>query len=549
MDYIKKHAFKIVLLLILLFSSVSCIYTIYNYKSTANSQISFQGNHHGNFQGNLQNAPRNNTSGNPQGNSQNTPGNKPSDNSQGNSQNSPRQPGQNMPGSNGFQKSGGPSPNNQMRSQGSTSGNYSYAFIAYALLFIAVSILAYYLFMYKKISIKQGHIKFLLITLLASAFLLRISLSALIQGHPGDINIFKGWASSAAKSLTQFYSNSRSSDYPPLYIYILSFAGKIGNISLMAKYYTLLLKMPSILADIAASFFIYKIARKRFSSEISILLSAFYAYNPAIFINSTLWGQVDSLFALIVAASVYLLSEKKIVFSTILFTAAVFMKPQGIIFLPVLFFELVREKNWKLFVKAAVTALIAAVIIILPFSINKSPLWIISLYKSTISEYPYASLNAYNFFGLIGANYVKDTSTLFIFSYHTWGMIFIVLITLFSWYIYIRKNDSTAAAASALVLIAGVFTFSVGMHERYLLPAVILSILAFIYLRDKRILLLALGFSSTVYINTHMVLFQALNGNMNSVSYNPVMIITSLINILLFVYLAKIVFDYTKTPW
>lgn len=524
MELIKKHAFKIVLLLILLFSSVLCIYTIYNYKSTANNQINFQGH------------------------SGNAPGNKPSDNSQDNSQNSPRQPGQNMPGGNGFQKSGMPSPNNQMRSQGSTSGNYSYAFIAYALLFIAVSILAYYLFMHKKISIKQDHIKFLLITLLASSFLLRISLSALIQGHPGDINIFKGWASSAAKSLTQFYSNSRSSDYPPLYIYILSLAGKIGNISIMTKYYTLLLKLPSILADIAASFFIYKIARKRFSSEISILLSAFYAYNPAIFINSTLWGQVDTLFALIVAASVYLLSEKKIVFSTILFTAAALMKPQGIIFLPVLFFELVRQKNWKLFVKTTVTALIAAVIIILPFSINKSPLWIINLYKSTISEYPYASLNAYNFFGLIGANYVKDTSTLFIFSYHTWGMIFIVLITLFSWYIYIRKNDSTAAAASALVLIAGVFTFSVGMHERYLLPAVILSILAFIYLRDKRILLLALGFSSTVYINTHMVLFQALSGNMNSVSYNPVMIITSLINIILFVYLAKIVFDNTKIP-
>lgn len=185
-------------------------------------------------------------------------------------------------------------------------------------------------------------------------------------------------------------------------------------------------------------------------------------------------------------------------------------------------------------------------IIILPFSINKNPLWIISLYTGTVSEYPYASMNAFNFFGLIGANYANYNSTLFVFSYHTWGMIFIVLTTLLSWYIYIRANDSIAASASALILIAGVFTFSVGMHERYLLPAVILAIIAFIYLEDKRILLLIAGFTFTVYANTHIVLFQALSGSTNSVTYGPVLVITSLLNIILFICIIKIMLDIVK---
>jgi Gpi18-like mannosyltransferase len=49
-----------------------------------------------------------------------------------------------------------------------------------------------------------------------------------------------------------------------------------------------------------------------------MLISAFYIFNPAVFINSTLWGQVDSLFTLIVVTTIYLLTEKKLCFSTVI---------------------------------------------------------------------------------------------------------------------------------------------------------------------------------------------------------------------------------------
>lgn len=118
-------------------------------------------------------------------------------------------------------------------------------------------------------------------------------------------------------------------------------------------------------------------------------------------------------------------------------------------------------------------------------------------------------------------------------------MIFIVLITAFSWFIYIKGNGRKYGFACALIQIAGVFTFSVSMHERYLFPAAILAILAYIYLKDIRILLLSFGFCITSYINTHVVLFES----GNSVSYSPVLFVTSLLNVLLFSYLIKVVFD------
>jgi Gpi18-like mannosyltransferase len=58
------------------------------------------------------------------------------------------------------------------------------------------------------------------------------------------------------------------------------------------------------------------------------------------------------------------------------------MKPQGIIYLPVLFFALLKIKRMR-----ALTILSAIVI--------------------TLNEYPHASVNAFNFFALLGASYTK----------------------------------------------------------------------------------------------------------------------------------------------
>lgn len=90
--------------------------------------------------------------------------------------------------------------------------------------------------------------------------------------------------------------------------------------------------------------------------------------------------------------------------------------------------------------------------------------------------------------------------------------------------------------------IAGVFTFSTRMHERYLFPSVALGLLAFVYLKDKRFLLLTAGFSLTMYADTHYVLFETLKG-INSVPFDPVLFLTSLFNVLLFGYLLKLIYS------
>jgi Gpi18-like mannosyltransferase len=515
MNISDKPVLKISALIVLLISGLLCVYTVWNYKGNTSVSQNRSG---------FNNTFKDNRTQPPVGD--------------GHKSNRPNMPNASM-GSNRPMEAG----HKQMGGASAGSGlKYNTQIIVYSTAFFILFAAGCFAISHKKMRINPENAVILIWTFIGVGLFLRIAIAALIEGHPSDLNLFKNWASTASNNLLQVYSGSRSADYPPLYMYVLFLIGKIASITAINPYYTLLLKLPSIAADIITSILIYKLARKKLSLELSMLLAAFYIFNPAVLINSTIWGQVDSLFTLIIIAAVFMLTEKKIGISSALFAAAVMMKPQGIIFLPVLFFELVRLKKVKNFLKAAAIALCTALIIILPFSINMGFTWIFKLYSGTVGEYPYASVNAFNFFSLIGKNYVKDSAAFLGLSYHNWGMLFIVLITLFCWFIYIKGNSRKFAFAAALMLIAGVFTFSASMHERYLFPALALAILAFIYIRDKRLLMLSAGFSCTIFLNTYYVLYETLNG-INAAPYTPTLIFTSLLNVVLFIYLIKILSD------
>ncbi|WP_407311338.1 hypothetical protein [Desulfosporosinus sp. SB140] len=428
----------------------------------------------------------------------------------------------------------------------STGSNYSVQIVAYAIAFFLAGLAAYFIFvrkkLEKKLKITNGNRKLLMITLFCVGFLLRIAVGILIEGHASDLSLFKSWATSAANNFSQFYSGQNSSDYPPLYIYVLYIVGKIGSLKALNPYFTVLLKFPSILADMGTALLLSKLARKYLSPGLSILVAAFYIFNPAVFVNSTIWGQVDSFFTLIVIAGIVLLAEQKLTYSSIFFTAAVLMKPQGIIFLPILFFELVKRRTFKDTVKVLIVSAATATLLILPFSSDLNVLWIVKLFTSTLGEYPYASVNAFNFFYLLGANYTKDASAFLLVSYHIWGTIFIVLTTLLAWFVFARGKGKDFVPATALILISGVFIFSTRMHERYLFPAVALAVLAWIYLKDKRIILLSAGFSITSFANTFYVLWQT-NGGINQSALSFIPVVISALNVALFIYMLKTMYE------
>lgn len=543
-NYKRNTLIKISLILVLLLLMFSSGYEIYKLKGSAAAGKSNFG-----FQGSAPNGQwknKNFSGAMPQGENK-MPGGNPSSMPNENNNSTSVKGSKTPPNGNDNRQRGQGSFNNQNRNampsnmRGGNSNNYAIEVIIYSIIFMFSAAILFVIAIKNRLKNFEISEKFLIPILICIALFLRLFIAIVLPSFSGDLSLFKDWAAAAGKNLITVYSNSRNADYPPLYMYVLAIVGKLGNTSVLSSYYNLLLKLPSIFADIVTSILIYRVAGKHLSRNMSIILAAFYLFNPAVLVNSSVWGQVDSFFTMILILGIYMLVEGRVGVSAVFFTAAVLMKPQGIIFLPILFFELVRLKSVKEFVKTALISLVTAVLIALPFMLTNGVTWIFKLYSGTVGEYPYASVNAFNFFTLIGKNYAKDTGTILGISYHNLGMAAIVLVTILTFVIYLKGNNKRLAPAVAFIEISGVFTFASSMHERYLFPVVALSILAYIYLKDKRILALIIGFSITVFSNTYYVLLQSgRSGN------SPVAIVISALNILLFVYSTKVLIDISK---
>jgi len=373
---------------------------------------------------------------------------------------------------------------------------------------LSLGILLYYAGNYANFHINKSNPFTPAIYIYLTGLITRLIISVVMDGHPIDMGCFKGWASIAANNLPSFYTNGGFADYPPLYIYVLFIVEKIRLLLFASSpefVRTLIIKLPANIADVVCSYIIFKYGKRYLNEKKAMLISLIYLFNPATILTSSVWGQVDSIFMLILSIALIKLTDKDFIKSTVWFALAVLFKPQGLIFLPVLFFVLVKEKNIKLLGKCFLTGLVTFILPIIPFSGGQRFDWILKLYFNTASSYKGASINAYNLFALLGANWKDDTQKLFIFSYSTWGFIFIGLVTLLiAWYILTSKNESIPASSSVM-LITGVYVLSSKMHERYIFPALMLLLLVYVVNKKTEVLLLHIGFSITALVNVLQV--------------------------------------------
>jgi len=134
--------------------------------------------------------------------------------------------------------------------------------------------------------------------ILALAFILRIIISP-YGSHPIDVPDWIGWSNRLVEvPFNKFYD--AWSDYLPGYLYVLWILGLVKNflitIGITLKE-DIIFKLPAIAADIATGLLIFTITKKYFNKKRAAIFASLYLFNPAIFYNSALWGQVDSLTA------------------------------------------------------------------------------------------------------------------------------------------------------------------------------------------------------------------------------------------------------------
>ncbi len=398
-----------------------------------------------------------------------------------------------------------------------------------------------------------------IIFLIVITFLIRLVFSVEV-GYGTDVDTFKGWAILlASDGLSEFYYLDAFTDYPPLYMYVLYIIGQIYaffDIDTTSTLSTVIIKLPAIIFDVLTTLCIYKLAVQKISSNKALGLALFFALNPAIFIDSAIWGQVDSIYTLFIALAIYLNIEadkiefnkinKYYVFSYMLFMVGILLKPQAFIFTPLFIFAFVNylfgedTKEQKIY--TSITSIVAPILLFifvcLPFVDGFDFGVILKQYAGTIGQYDYMTLNAFNFYGLIGKNFADVNEAIFFNiqakSLGTLSILFFSIVT-FCFLFENRKNKYNMFFAGAFLNFS-TFMFSVKMHERYLYPTLLFLFIYYIYTKKTKFIALYGVLSFTFYVNCYEVIKLYLyEYNYKVLEYGLVLI--SLINLFAFSYM------------
>ncbi len=364
----------------------------------------------------------------------------------------------------------------------------------------------------------------ILIAMLTASAIFRALVAIFGPSYTYDTGLFKYWSWAAAKDLFNIYNANLSYlDYPPLYLIMLAPVGLYANaasISTVADggLSLFFLRLPAMTCDLISAIVIFRFVKKYADEKWALVLSVFYVLNPMVWVNSASWGQVDSIFALIIMAMLICMFEKKWIGTGFFFALSVLLKPHGIIFTPAVgmatLVELIRNKRIKPLIATVVSGIATFVIVLLPFYIRmgfENPLWIVDLYKGTVGNYNYVTFNGFNFWAMLGKNLTSANNLFLGASYSFWGTLAIavscmlaIIFTLAGTRENVKAKNAVPTIVSMVVLVT-VFTFAHKMHERYMFAAVIIAILAFIQTRDKGFLHVAILFSLVVFINTWYV--------------------------------------------
>lgn len=369
--------------------------------------------------------------------------------------------------------------------------------------------------------------------LLGTALLLRLLTAARSWGFQTDLNCFIYWADQIYKlGPGGFYSADFFSDYPPGYLYVLYPIGAVMNkagLTYFGSAQLMLIRLPAILSDCISSILLHREASKRLSPLAALLVGSAYLFNPAVICNSSHWGQVDSVFTLALLSMCLALISGNLSRSYIAYGAALLLKPQALLFAPVILLAFLDQtvfngfssgKFFRELGKIGLTVL-GMLLLCLPFGLGN----VFSQYFSTVGSYPYASVGAYNLWTLAGQNWVSQDNLFLGIPFRAWGTLMILLavagVVLLS---FRRKNDRTKYPFLCAFFLISIFMFSVRMHERYLYPAMCFLLLAFLYQPAKQLLFCYFGFSLLHYLNLHSVLlyYNPREGTANPAIVSPV---------------------------
>jgi predicted membrane-bound dolichyl-phosphate-mannose-protein mannosyltransferase len=371
----------------------------------------------------------------------------------------------------------------------------------------------------------------LLIVIIIGGMLLRVLVGGVLlplSGFRIDVGDFTAWAQRLAeRGPGEFYDPSYFSDYPPGYLYVLWLLGSIGRalqpLLLGVDITPGLVKLPGVLADAGVAVMLFLYSRRFLDGKfgawrggtLGLIAAAIYLFNPGTVFNSAVWGQVDSVGALVLLATLYWLARGWTELAAVGATVALLVKFQYAFIIPVVAIVGLKrhlfgrsadpEHDGRQDLLRVLTSLAAGlgtlVALIWPFGLS---IWapsepthgLIDRFVSAANLYKGLTINAFNLWrnawsglgdtitwgcdapnppGCVDGAGVAFTIGSAEVSWQLVGAVLFGIAALIAFWQLARRDDPEGLLFGALLLAVAFFALPTRVHERYMFPALALA--------------------------------------------------------------------------
>ena len=318
------------------------------------------------------------------------------------------------------------------------------------------------------------------------------------QGYIFNLASYLGWGTAFVVHPLTVYSLT-GANYPPLTIYIfavvellyqvighlLGFSSAQLAFPLPNTFAALWLvaKLPIIAANVGSSWLIYRLARLATSARWALLAALAYAIAPSMVLDGAIWGQTDGMPIFFILLAIVAIQSRRSVWAGVLLGLAVMIKPQPVIFVPILLLYILLTLGRRQFVKASLAVLITILVICSPFLLPPH-IEMLDFYHNVVSHFSLVTEYAFNLWFLIAPTLNSQTPVIGSLTANSIGVIlFAPIYTLALVLVWHRR--SLAAVYMALALAAvGFFDLTTLQRERYLFQALAFLLLAAVYYRS-----------------------------------------------------------------
>lgn len=286
-------------------------------------------------------------------------------------------------------------------------------------------------------------------------------------------------------------------DYMPPYFYLLAFLTYLPGRPLF------LIKGLSFLGDVVLAFFAMRIVERQRGKFWGCIVYATVLFLPSVILNSGAWAQCDAIYTAALLACVYFVMKKRDYAAVAAFSVAFVFKLQTVFLAPFLLLMLLKKRiRWRCVLVFPAVYLAA----ILPSALmGRSFTDLLTVYFRQAGEYSSISMNLPNLAVWYPADTPVPTGHLLALAAVLAALVLVFVL----WRLDFELTDEMILSLAFLSVLFVPY-FLPYMHERYLYPADIFSVLFAFYLPEKFYIPIITVFSSTAVVGeflfgTHLV--------------------------------------------